>query len=111
MKNYVEPGEVLQLTAPAGGVVSGTAYLIGALVVVATVTAAATAKFSAFVGPGVVELPKATGALTEGQKIYWDNTAKNVTGTLTANTLIGVVALPAASGDATAWVRLDGVAR
>jgi predicted RecA/RadA family phage recombinase len=111
MKTYVQPGEVLTYTAPAGGVVSGTLYLIGALVVVATVDAAATEKFAAFVGPGVVMAPKATGAWTEGAKLYWDNTAKNVTTVLTANTLIGVAAQAQASGDTTGAVRLDGVAR
>ena len=46
MKNFVQPGDVVELTAPSGGVVSGTVYLIGALVVVATVTAAEGAKFN-----------------------------------------------------------------
>lgn len=111
MKTYVEPGEVLELTAPAGGVVSGTLYKINDLVIVATVDAAAGEKFSGYVGVGVVEVPKAAGAWTELVKVYWDNTAKNVTATLTGNTLIGVAARAAAAGDTKAWVRLDGVAR
>ena len=54
MKTYVQPGEVLPFTAPAGGVVSGGFYLIGTLVVVATVDAPAATHFSAYIGPGVV---------------------------------------------------------
>jgi predicted RecA/RadA family phage recombinase len=111
MKTYVEPGEVLAYTAPAGGVVSGGLYLIGSLVVVATVDAAAGEKFSAFIGEGVVTAPKAAGVMTEGQKLYWDNGAKNVTGTVGSNTLIGVAATGAGSADPTVTVRLDGVAR
>lgn len=111
MKNYVEPGEVLPFTAPSGGVVSGSCYLIGALLVVATVTANQGDKFSAYIGPGVVSGPKATGAWTEGAKIYWDNTAKNFTTTVSTNVLVGVAAAAAASGDTTGNVRLDGVAR
>lgn len=112
MKNYVQRGEVLELTAPSGGVVSGTAYLIGTLLVVATVTAAEAAKFSAEVGPGVVSLPKVSAqAWTELAKVYWDNSAKLVTTTSSGNTLIGVAAKVAANPSSTGWVRLDGVTR
>ena len=45
MKTYVSKGKVMEYTAPSGGVVSGTAYLIGSLVVVATHAAAQTLKF------------------------------------------------------------------
>lgn len=94
MKNFVESGEVLELTAPSGGVVSGTAYLIGALVVVATVTAAEAAKFIAEV-VGVVELPKvADEGWTENLKVYWDNSAKKVTLVSSGNTLIGTAYRP-----------------
>lgn len=109
MRTYVEPGEVLPFTAPAGGVVSGTPYLIGSVLVVATVTAAAGEKFSGYVGVGVVTGPKATGAWTEGQKINWDNTAKVFT--TGAGTLVGFAAAAAASGDTSGPVRLDGVVR
>lgn len=108
MKNYVQPGHTLDLTAPAGGVVSGTGYLIGALFAVASVTAAAGATFAARL-EGVFTLTKATGAAwTEGAALYWDNTAKNVTTTSASNTKIGVAAAAAASGDTLGNVRLNG---
>ena len=62
MKNYVMEGEKLELTAPVGGVVSGKAYKIGALIVVATVTKAAGEKFVG-ITEGVVKMPK--GSLFE----------------------------------------------
>lgn len=112
MRNYVQPGEVAAFTAPVGGVVSGSVYKIGDLVGVATVDAAAGAKFSFYVGPGVISGPKASAqAWAEGVKVYWDNTAKNFTTTLTGNTLVGVAWLPAGTNDTTGQVRLDGVAR
>lgn len=112
MENYNSPGEIVELTAPSGGVVAGTAYKIGSLIVVATVTAAEAAKFSAFVGPGVVEHAKVSAqAWTEGVKLYWDDTAKNFTTTSSGNTLAGVAAAAAANPSATGKVRLDGVAR
>jgi len=66
-KNYVQDGEVLTLTAPAGGVVSGGAYAIGQLVVVAIEDAAAGAPFEGH-ACGVWRLP-ATAGLTTGAKV------------------------------------------
>lgn len=111
MKNYVQPGEVLELTAPSGGVVSGTPVLIGALVVIPAVDAAQTVKFSAAV-VGVYEVPKATGdAWLEGEKVYWDVADGNFNQSSSGNTLVGVAARAAESADATGFVRFDGVAR
>ena len=106
MKNFVQPGNTLDLTAPSGGVDAGNGYLIGALFGVAAVTAAEGESF-AFDVVGVFTLPKASGAaLAEGAKAYWDSTAKNVTGTASGNTLIGHVTAAAKTGDAQVSVRL-----
>jgi len=59
-KNYIQDGNVLTLTAPAGGVKSGGVYAIGALVVVAVADAAAGEEFGAHAG-GVWRLPAANG--------------------------------------------------
>ena len=96
MKTYEQPGGTLELTAPAGGVVSGTAYLIDSLLVVAEVSAAEAAKFSALV-KGVVDLPKVPSeAWTEGLKIFFDEseglfTLDDDTG---ANPLVGAAVQP-----------------
>ncbi|SFL26966.1 capsid cement protein [Azotobacter beijerinckii] len=66
-KNFVQDGDVLTLAAPAGGVVSGTAYAIGQLVVVALEDAAAGQPFQGH-AVGVWQLPCATG-LTAGAKV------------------------------------------
>lgn len=111
MKTYAQEAEVVELTAPSGGVVSGTAVLIGSLVVVATHDAAVGEKFNGL-AVGVVDHAKVSAqAWTEGAKIYWDNTAKNMTTTVGSNTLVGVAAAAAANPSATGKVRLDGVAR
>jgi predicted RecA/RadA family phage recombinase len=117
MNNYVQPGNTITLTAPSGGVVSGTAYQIGSLLVVAQTTADEGAKFEALVN-GVVTLPKAASqAWTEGAKIYWNNSAAASGGQVcttdaTKGMLIGVAA--AAVDDkatsTTGTVRLNGVA-
>ena len=111
MKTYAQPGTVITLTAPSGGVTKGLAYKIGSLIVIATVTAAQTVLFSALTR-GVVNHAKVSAqAWTEGVKIYWDDSAKNFTTTSGGNTLCGVAAAAAANPSATGYVRLDGVAR
>ena len=60
---------------------------------------------------GVYDLKKvASQAWAAGDKIYWDNTAKNTTKTLTSNTLIGVATEAVAGGatDLIGRVRLNG---
>lgn len=108
-KNFVQPADTVELTAPTGGVVSGTAYLIGTMLVVALVTAAQTEKFIG-ARTGRWTLPKATGQTwTEGASLYWDNTNKNFTTTATSNYFAGNAALAAASGDTTGDVVLNGI--
>jgi predicted RecA/RadA family phage recombinase len=109
MRNYVQPGDVITFIAPVGGVVSGTGYKMGALFAVAAGDAEAGEEFEGQMS-GVFDLPKATGAAwTEGQLLYWDNSAKKVTGTVGAQ-LIGAAAAAALSADATGRVRLNGTA-
>ena len=107
MKNYVQPGNTLTLVAPAGGTTSGAGLLVGAIFGIASSTVDASAEVAVDV-VGVFELPKAVGAVTQGAKVYWDNTAKNVTTTVGTNTLIGACTVAAANGDTTIQVRLNG---
>lgn len=111
MRNFIQPGNVLELTAPSGGVVSGTAYKIGQLLVVAQVSAAEGAKFSAVV-EGVVELPKTSAqAWAEGAAIYWDpSPGEATTATTAGNHFIGTAAAVAANPSATGKVKLAGFA-
>lgn len=117
MQNFKKPGDVITLIAPSGGVVAGTAYLIGGLLVVATATVAQTLPFEGLV-EGVVALPKVgSQAWTQGQKVYWNNAAVGgggqvCTSVATAGQLIGVAAAAVGSGagETTGTVRLNGVA-
>lgn len=107
-------GDVVTLTAPAGGVVSGTPVKIGQLFVVPIVTAAVNERFAARV-TGVFELVKDAGtAWTEGELVYWDDVAKNVvdaSGSVAGKLLIGVAAADATSGAVLGDVWLNGSAR
>ncbi|MEO5347176.1 MAG: DUF2190 family protein [Magnetococcus sp. YQC-9] len=107
MKNYIQPGDIVTVIAPVA-VNSGEGLLVGALFGVAVAAAAINTNVE-MATTGVVDLPKAAVAITQGVKLYWDNTAKNVTTTVATNTLIGCAIVAAAIGDATARVRLNGV--
>ena len=108
MKNWVQPGITVTVIAPVA-VNSGDGLLVGALFGVATATAAIGTNVE-MITVGVVDLPKAAVAITQGAKLYWDNTAKTLTTTATGNTMVGCAIVAAAVGDSTVRMRLNGVA-
>ena len=105
MRNFIQQGVNVTLTAPAN-VLSGDGVLVGSLFGVAATHASAGQPVECTT-IGVFELPKAAGEMTQGALAYWDDTAKQVTGTEAANHLIGHVTETAASGDPTVRVRLS----
>lgn len=94
MRNFVQPGEMLDLVAPSGGVTAGVGVKIGAIFAVAAVTAAEGETFAGAVR-GVFDLAAETHASTQamsaGDPAYWDNTEKRITKTATGNAIVGVV--------------------
>lgn len=108
MNNYVQPGDVLTFTAPAG-LSSGDAVKIGQLLVVAQGDALITEEFEGKV-TGVFSLPKnAAEALTEGALVYWDGS--EITTTPNTNLLVGVAVSDELAATTPVNIRLDGVAR
>lgn len=109
MKNYVQEGKTITLTAPYA-VSSGGGALVGSIFGVALADVAIGAE-GAFAVEGVFDLTRETGATTgwsQGALIYWDNTNKRITKTSTGNKLVGVAVNAAADSDATGRVRLNG---
>lgn len=109
MKNFIQRGETLTLTAPYA-VSSGAGALVGSIFGVAA-TDVASGEEGEFQVAGVFDLTRETGASTgfsQGALIYWDNTNKRITKTVGTNKLIGVAVKAAADGDATGHVRLNG---
>jgi predicted RecA/RadA family phage recombinase len=108
MKNYVQPGNTITLTAPYA-VSSGDGLLVGAIFGVATGSAGNGETIEAAL-VGVFDLTKVgSQAWAVGDKIYWDNTAKTTTKTTTSNTLIGVAveAVGSGAGETLGRVRLN----
>jgi predicted RecA/RadA family phage recombinase len=111
MKNASQSGDVLTLTAPTGGVVSGTPVKVGQLIVVPQATVAQTLPFAGARVGVFTGVAKATGAAwAEGELLYWNDTNKNFTKSSTGATLCAVAGAAAASGDATGTVVLLGIA-
>ncbi len=106
MKNFVQKGEVLTFLAPYN-VTSGQGFLVGNTFAVATTDALSGAPVEGIL-EGVSSLTKAVGAISAFVRVYWDDTARNVTTTVGSNTLIGVCALAVLSGATTVRVRLNG---
>ena len=107
MKNFVQPGDVLTMTATAA-VGSGDGVQIGSVFGVA-LTDAAIGEDVALSVVGVFELPKtAADDIAVGEKVYWDAGTAEVTDSDAAGDLIGVAVAVAAAGATTATVRLNG---
>lgn len=109
MKNYVQAGDMLTVTAPAS-VSAGQLIRIQGLVGVA---ANHTANGAAAVmkTEGVFDLAKGTGASTSlavGDLVYVSATAANVSSSATSNALVGTVVAAAANADTTVRVKLTG---
>lgn len=106
MKNLIQPGKSIDITAPAGGVTSGLIVVIGSLIGVGAATVAQGEQV-AISTEGVFELPKVSAlAIATGDKVYWDAVAKNVNKTSAGNTLIGIAVADAANPSATAKIKL-----
>jgi predicted RecA/RadA family phage recombinase len=110
MKNFIQRGDMITVTAPTGGVASGQGLLVGNLFGVAATTVAEGNSVE-IATVGVYELPKLVSAVVAaGARVAWDNTAKRVVLPGTGMVPIGIATLAAGNGVATVRVRLDGVA-
>ncbi|MEC7258400.1 MAG: DUF2190 family protein [Pseudomonadota bacterium] len=108
MKNYVQPGNTVTLTAPYA-VTSGDGLLVGSIFGVASRDAALNDPVETAL-TGVFDLTKVgSQAWTVGAKVYWDDTNKRTTSVATSNTLIGVATEAVAGGadDTIGRVRLN----
>lgn len=108
MKNYIQPGDTVTVTAPYD-VASGGGVLVGTLFGIATGSATSGEEVEIKIS-GVYEHAKTSAQAwaTVGLAIYWDNTNKVFTTTATDNTLVAKNLAVTANPSATGVVRLNG---
>lgn len=110
MKNYIQNGDMITVTAPVGGVASGQGILVGSLFGVVAVTAAEGAEVEIAMA-GVFDLPKAPATvIAQGNRVAWDDTAKEIAQPGVGLYPVGIAVIAAGNGATTIRVRLDGVA-
>lgn len=108
MNNYIQPGDVVTLTA-TGTVSSGDGIQTAQLFAVSSGDALIGETFEAKT-TGVFSLPKnAAQAVSEGDLVYWDGT--ELTTTAATNLLVGHAISDELAATTPINVRLDGVAR
>lgn len=107
MKNFVQPGDVITLPAPAGGIKSGAGMVAGKFFGVASTDAAEGAPVEAQL-TGVFDLPCTGGPIGQGDAVGWDNAAKKIVAS--GGVLVGAVTEAVGSGGTVARVRLNGIA-
>jgi predicted RecA/RadA family phage recombinase len=107
-RNFVQPGDVITLTAPSA-VRSGGVVHVGALIGVAAHDAPQGAEVETAM-TGVFELPKAAGPLAQGALAFWDGSAVVAEeGEDDPLPLLGTVIVAAGASASTARIRLNGV--
>lgn len=113
MISYVSKGEVVELTAPGGGVTKDVPVQIGNLIVIPTVSASATERFNGITRGVITGLTKVgSQAWVEGAVIYWDAETNKLTSTAGDNHEFGraITAIGSGAGETTAGeVLFDGM--
>jgi predicted RecA/RadA family phage recombinase len=105
MKNFIQPGDSLGITAPYA-LTSGQGALVGALFGVAAYDAAISAAVE-IQTEGVFDLTKEPAlAITAGARVFWDTTNRRITTTLTGNFQVGIATQAALAADTTVRVTL-----
>jgi len=107
MRNYVQPGDSISITASATAS-SGDGVLVNNLFGVASGKAAIGDPLL-LVTTGVFDMPKVSAnTFAVGAVVYWDDTNKVITSTASGNMRVGLAVTAAANPSASVHVRLDG---
>ncbi|GGL52151.1 DUF2190 family protein [Wenxinia marina] len=107
MRNFVQPGESITVTAAAAAA-SGDGVKLGQLFGIASGDAAIGEPL-VLTTRGVFDMPKvSTDAFAVGDAVYWRTSDGAVTATASGNTKIGVAVTAAGNPSASVHVRLNG---
>jgi len=105
--NFIAGVDRWELPAPYA-VTAGQGMLVGALFGVALANAASGANVSVSF-EGIFDVTKeAPLAITQGSRLFWDNTNRRLTTTATGNFQVGIAVSAAASADTTVRCLVGG---
>ena len=108
MKNWVQRGDTVTVTAPAA-TLSGQGIKLGTALFGVAVGDAASGAQVEILTVGVVDLAKVQAdTFAVGDKVYWNNTNRQATSTVGSNMPIGVALAAASNSMITVRVRLHG---
>lgn len=108
MNNPIKNGKTVPYVVASTAAVSGKTRKVGTYIGVNTKDGAVGETVELFVAPEVFELDSETGvAWTQGDVLYWDDTAKVWTKTSTSNTKAGRAFADKLSASATGYVHLN----
>ena len=106
MKNYIQKGDVLTLTAPYS-LKGGEGFKVGNIFAIAAGDAEQGNQVEGAL-TGVFALVKqADSVCAIGDKLYWDDSNRRITATASGNKLVGVAVVAADNGTTTATLRLS----
>lgn len=104
MKNYVQKGRVVAVAMPYDRL-AGQGVLVGSIFGVCANDALSGVSSSVQVR-GVFDVTKDTSTFSQGDKVYWDDSAKKCSSTSTSNVVVGYATQAQLTGDATVRVSL-----
>ena len=110
MKTFIQNGDVITVTAPAGGIVSGNGIIVGSLFGIATCDALAGESVE-IATTGVFDLNKdAATVIGQADRVAWDDTAREIVLPSVGLYPVGIATMAAGDGATAVRVRLDGIA-
>jgi predicted RecA/RadA family phage recombinase len=110
MKTFIQPGDIITVIAPVGGITANQGLLIGGLFGIAT-TSALQGDDVEIAITGVFDMPKASATvIAQGDQVAWDDTVKETALPGVGLFPVGIATAAAGNGVTTVSVRLDGVA-
>lgn len=98
MKNFISSGSTVDYEVPSGTVKSGDMILVGSLFGVAATDGESGEVITLYLS-GMFNLPKAAGAVEQGDPLYFDGSAGVLTTTAGELDLVAIAGQPAAAGD------------
>lgn len=105
--NYVQPGDVVEKTAPVGGITAGQGMKYGQAGFGVALNTAAAGTPVQLKTSGIFTMAKTSAlAITAGDRLFWDDTNKVVFKTSSGNLCVGIAEADAANPSPTVLMRV-----